>query len=216
MHEPCLPGVDRPGGASEWAELVPAVPAEWFLRPESACGIHGVGHTRRVGVHVLRLCAALDVPDAARDLALAAARCHDLGRRHDGVEPEHGAGSVARVRELGLANGLVWAGDLSPAGLELVFFAIRQHSLDDETAHRAARRLAREPDGRGTADGKRHHVAGGPDQGAAALELLWILKDADALDRVRLSLRGDVDPRYFRHPCTAGFVDFAWELLSAI
>ena len=175
--------------AQLWAARVDEVPAAWFLRPDGAYGIHGVGHTRRVCVHVLRLSAALDLPRRLRDLTLTAARWHDLGRTCDGVEPGHGARSVRRVRELGLADELVTAGGLSPADLELVLFAIHHHSLDDDTARRAA------------AD-------------RDAFSVLWLLKDADALDRVRLGGGDGVDPAYLRHPCAAGFIDFAWELYA--
>jgi hypothetical protein len=174
-----------------WAARVGEVPAAWFLRPDGAHGIHGVGHTRRVCVHVLRLSAALDIPRRLRDLTLTAARWHDLGRTHDGVEPEHGAHSVRRVQGLGLADELVATGGLSPGDLELVLFAIRYHSLDDATARRAAA----DPD---------------------ALPLLWLLKDADALDRVRLGGGDGVDPAYLRHPGAASFIDFAWELYALI
>jgi hypothetical protein len=49
-----------------------------------------------------------------------------------------------------------------------------------------------------------------------ALPLLWLLKDADALDRVRLGGEDAVDPAYLRHPAAAGFIDFAWELYALI
>jgi hypothetical protein len=177
--------------ARSWAARVDEVPAAWFLRPDGACGIHGVGHTRRVCVHVLRLSAALDLPRRLRDLTLTAARWHDLGRTCDGIEPEHGARSVRRVRELGLADELVTTGGLTPADLELVLFAIRYHSLDDATARRAA------------AD-------------RDAFTVLWLLKDADALDRVRLGGGDGVDPAYLRHPRAADLIDFAWELYALI
>jgi len=192
--------------ARRWAARVPEVPAAWFLRPDGAHGIHGIGHTRRVCIHVLRLSAALDVPQRLCGLTLTAARWHDLGRTHDGVEPEHGARSVRRVHELGLADEPVAAGDLPPADLELVLFAIRYHSLDDATARRAA--AWRAAAWRAAA----RRAALSPD----ALPLLWLLKDADALDRVRLGGGGDVDPAYLRHPCAAEFIDFAWELYALI
>jgi len=42
--------------------------------------------------------------------------------------------------------------------------------------------------------------------------LTALLKDADGLDRVRLY--DAPDPAYFRHPFTAEYIDFAWELLD--
>jgi len=105
------------------------------------------------------------------------------------------------VRELGLADERVSAGDLSPADVELVLFAVRHHSLDDDHGRRAARRLHQ-----GAATASR--------AGDAALDLLWLLKDADALDRVRLGGGDGVDPRYLRLPCSAALIDFAWELYA--
>jgi len=45
-----------------------------------------------------------------------------------------------------------------------------------------------------------------------ALSVFQVLKDADALDRVRL---GDLDPSYLRFPESLERVDIAWELLAA-
>ncbi len=42
--------------------------------------------------------------------------------------------------------------------------------------------------------------------------LTALLKDADGMDRVRLYEAPD--PAYFRHPFTADYIDFAWELLA--
>ena len=38
-----------------WARTAPREPAEWFLEPERAEGIHGAGHIRRVHVLADRL-----------------------------------------------------------------------------------------------------------------------------------------------------------------
>ena len=46
----------------------------------------------------------------------------------------------------------------------------------------------------------------------AALRVFRVLKDADALDRVRL---GDLDVSYLRFPESVQRVDRAWELLAA-
>jgi hypothetical protein len=206
-------GSHLPPDARAWAQLAPEVAPEWFLWPERADGIHGVGHIRRVYIHVLRLGAELGWSDGPRRLALQAALWHDLGRTHDGVEPAHGARSVERVQELGLADELVAAGDLSPAGLELVLFAIHHHSLDDEGARRAAEAMAAREGCAGEAMADREDMGAAAFDPSAALDVLWLLKDADALDRVRLGW-GDIDPRYLRLPPTAGLVDFAWELLA--
>jgi len=53
------------------------------------------------------------------------------------------------------------------------------------------------------------HSQGEPPADHPHRRLMALLKDADGLDRVRL---GDLDPRYFRHPQTAGMVEFAQAL----
>ena len=45
------------------------------------------------------------------------------------------------------------------------------------------------------------------------LRVFRVLKDADALDRVRL---GDLDPSYLRYEVSRESVDRAWELLREI
>jgi hypothetical protein len=196
---------------TEWLRRAPRVPPEWFVLPERATGVHGAGHVRRVCVHALRINEALELPDRECRMALTAALWHDIGRRDDGVEPEHGAGSVQRVRALGLADAVLADGRLSPADLELVLFAVHYHSLNDEAARRAAAGLG------GMAGGPRRRLTEAPRRRPTdALRLLWVLKDADALDRVRIGFGGDLDPGYFRYPCTTALVAFAWQLYAAL
>ena len=166
------------------------VPAEWFLHP--SC-LHGASHTQRVHLHARRLVHELRWPEADIRVVLSAALWHDIGRRDDGADPEHGARSAARVEELGLHAFL------AEADARLVLFAIRYHCRDDE--HGALR-------------------AAGQDDPERALRILWLLKDADALDRVRLGAPGaeawEVDSTTLRHRCTPGMIDFAVKLLHAL
>jgi len=52
-----------------------------------------------------------------------------------------------------------------------------------------------------------------PVSAESALRVFRLLKDADALDRVRL---GDLDVNYLRFPVSHARVDRAWELLREI
>jgi hypothetical protein len=182
-----------------WAARAPRVPPEWF-RHESR--LHGVGHTQRVHIHAQRLAEVLDWPEDDARLALRSALVHDIGRRHDGPDPWHGASSAMRAERLGLVD------DLSPAELDLVLFAVKYHSRSDG---RAVARLDRwaAPQGRAGEDGE------GLDP-CRALRILWLLKDADALDRVRLPLDEGADPRLLRHPETVALLPFAGELYTAL
>ena len=173
--------------AGAWAGLAAEVPAEWFAH---FSWLHGVRHTQRVYIHARRLVRELCWPEAGALVALSAALWHDIARVDDDWDPGHGALSAARVVELGLQESL------PEADAQLALFAIRYHCLDD--GHGSLR-------------------AAGHDDPEPALRILWLLKDADALDRVRLGGGADkVDPSALCHDSTRAMVGFAEELLSAM
>ena len=157
----------------------------WFERPSS---IHGISHVRRVLIHAQAIASARDIdPDWFESLVLAAA-WHDIGRKHDGREPEHGPNSVAKAKALGLGHGV------DPLVLTRTFFAMEWHSVSDYHAL----------DHAATVDPKARPEIG------TMLRVLWLLKDADGLDRVRIQ---DLDPSQLRYEESLKFVDRAWELL---
>jgi hypothetical protein len=82
------------------------------------------------------------------------------------MEPRHGFRSVQRADQLGLFDTLL------PGDADLVRFAITWHSR---------------PDGRAVAASAKSPKLHAPAERERALRILWLLKDADALDRVRLS-----------------------------
>ena len=171
---------------TSWAAQAPEVPEEWFRHSSE---LHGVRHTQRVHIHARRLASLLEWPAADTHLLLQAALWHDIGRRHDGFEPEHGGNSVLRARELGLTQ------NLSAAEAALIEFAMRQHSLEDARGEEAADALS-EPE--------------------CALAILRLLKDADALDRVRLPAFQWPRPEMLHHRCTVDSIEFAQGLLEAL
>jgi hypothetical protein len=181
--------------AAFWLGRAPHVPGDWFTRRSS---LHGVAHTQRVHIHAQRLTGLLDRPLPESALVLRAALWHDIGREGDGVEPVHGLLSAARADELGLLA------QLTPPDAAVVRFAIERHSLGDAGAGERAASLAAASDpARRLTDPER------------ALRVLWLLKDADALDRVRLGAGERPDPRQLRYRETAGLVEFADALLAA-
>jgi len=151
----------------------------WFTRPGS---IHGLSHTRRVLIHAAAIAASVPMDDDEFESLVLAIAWHDIGRTHDGWDREHGAKSVARIAELGLAEGI------EDPILARIRFAVELHSTYDELAAERAARL--------------------PEQ-ESLLRVLWVLKDADGLDRVRIA---DLDPRQLRHSVSRTVVDRAWEL----
>ena len=226
----------RDGDARAWAALAPNVPDDWFVHPSR---LHGVRHTQRVHVHAQRLTSELRWDDADTRLVLSAALWHDIGRTNDGEDPRHGAQSAARVLELGLpdapdagmtpaaegapvttqalatAQALSTAPALATAEADIVLFAIVHHCLRDEDAREAVtwwhaarlRGATRRPGAARPADEARRLA-----QPERALRILWLLKDADALDRVRLQRWEEADPTMLRHPQTATLLPFADEL----
>jgi hypothetical protein len=182
--------------AAVWATRVPDVPECWFAR---ASTLHGVRHTQRVHVHAERLAGTLGWSEADTHLVLGAALWHDIGRTHDDVDPGHGALSAARAVEKGRVRSL------APSDAEIVLFAIRCHSLSDASAEAEALKRGRERGGNGV-----RRLA----EPERALDVLWLLKDADALDRVRLAPWEAADPRQLRHPASEKLLKFAAALLQ--
>ena len=150
-------------------------------------------------VHAQRLLERLVWTEADGELVLRAALWHDIGRYGDGVEPGHGASSVARADELGLAAGL------APADAAVVRFAILRHSLPDHGAPELAAQLA-------TSEDRARRLA----EPQRALRVLWLLKDADALDRIRLGFGECADPRQLRHKETIALIPFATALYTEL
>ncbi len=189
--------LDAGAEAAAWAARAPHVARRWFAYPSE---LHGVSHTRRVHIHAQRLTRELAWAELDARLALTAALWHDIGRTHDGEDPGHGGVSALRAVRFGLTDAL------APADADVVLFAVTFHCLPDELGEREAphwHEEARPGDSR-RAEPERN------------LRILRLLKDADALDRVRLGPWEAADPRQLRHPQTARQLPFAAELFHAL
>jgi HD superfamily phosphodiesterase len=156
---------------------------QWFEHPST---IHGLSHTRRVLIHAHAIAGSVGLEPAEFEALVHAVAWHDIGRTHDGHDPEHGAKSVARIARLGLARGI------HRQILARVLFAIELHSTHDEAAVERAAALD---------DAERRSF----------LRVIWTLKDADGLDRVRIH---DLDPSQLRFPVSRERVELAWKLLE--
>lgn len=165
-------------------------------------------HTQRVHIFAQRLTEELcwSAPDTR--LALCAALWHDIGRVHDGVDPWHGSRSADRAVALGLTDVL------SADETDVVLFAVACHAHSDRYAAKAAGAGPGRHEPRPGAERRRRPPRPGDPQ--RALRILWLLKDADALDRVRLSVWESTDPAQLRHPETVALLPFAAELYGLL
>lgn len=141
--------------------------------------LHGQLHVARVIIHGFALLSALGLREEAPRL-WSAAYLHDLARTHDGRCQRHGADAVRRLATMPEMRALFQRGGLADTDTEAVATAVTYHCTREELS-------ARHPHYRLTA----------------------LLKDADALDRVRL---GDLNPDFLRFQPTRRLMGFAQAL----
>lgn len=125
--------------------------------------LHGVNHTRRVAFNVLLLTNKLKSFNR-RDtqILLTIAKYHDIGRLNDGVDDSHGERSafiLSKTNELK---------DYDEEEKELIYFVIKEHSLNNK---------------QNSIDIDNLPIS----KKARYKKFLSLFKDADKLDRVRLS-----------------------------
>jgi len=146
-----------------------------------ASTIHGQAHVSRVMVHAFRLIEATGWTEEAPRL-WAAVYLHDLARMHDGVCYRHGGDAMKKFETLPRVRELFARGGVSDDDYPIIHTAVVHHSIPKEL--------------------ERDH---------AHWRLTSLLKDADALDRVRI---GDLDPGYLRNSQARGMVCFAQRLFE--
>ena len=144
-------------------------------------GIHGVLHTQRVLKHSILLAGMNNLSSLEKNILYTAVAYHDIGRTCDGIDPAHGLEGWKKAKRL----GLIKMQDMSHTAI--MRYVITNHSLDDDCIHK-------------------HQDGQCPDTAKLYLQLM---KDADALDRVRIN---DLDERYLRNQYSKSLVHFAQEL----
>ena len=143
--------------------------------------IHGIGHIERVLFFGGLIAMGNECNEADTRLLLTACSYHDIGRWDDSLDDDHGRRSSEKLPEVIC---------LPPDDMAIVQAAIYAHSVNDVHMEEIIRNY-------GIYDKQR------------ALQIARMLKDADALDRVRVL---DLDPSFLRFPCSCKYVDFAYEL----
>ncbi len=139
----------------------------WFHNPT---GIHALSHTKRVLLLSMLIAYLEKYDDEDRNILCLASIYHDIGRKNDGYDPEHGIASYDKI----IAEQLP-ALDNQP-DQEILRFLVQNHAIPDQSAYKKLNHYD-------LADVER------------TIKLFDAFKDADGLDRVRLK---DLNPEYLR------------------
>lgn len=140
--------------------------------------IHGINHIERVLLFGGLIAMDNNCDEEDIKLLLTACSYHDIGRIDDSLDDDHGKRSSEKL------PGVI---SMDGEDLKIVQAAIQAHSIDDRKMEETIANYM-------ITDKNK------------ALRIAKMLKDADALDRVRVS---DLDPKYLRFPCSLNYVDFA-------
>ncbi len=146
--------------------------------------IHGIGHIERVLLFGGLIAMKNHCNEADTRLLLTACSYHDIGRIDDSLDDYHGKRSSEKLPQII---------SLNPDEMAIVQAAIYAHSINDVLMEDTIANF-------GIYDKPR------------ALSIAKMLKDADALDRVRVM---DLDPRFLRFNCSNQYVNFAYKLYKA-
>ena len=148
---------------------------------DCSLALHNAAHARRVLIHSAVLSAVNTISYSDRRILFTAAIYHDIGRTTDVADTTHGFRSWIKYRAL--KNKPYLEDDYSKA----VRLLIVGHCLDDERALQLDHGNCNEQ----------------------YKTLLFLLKDADALDRVR---NKKLDTRFLRNQYSPSLVPFATQL----
>ncbi len=143
--------------------------------------IHGIAHIERVLLFGGLIAMENHCNEADTRLLLTACSYHDIGRIDDSKDDAHGSRSSSMLPDVIM---------LAPEDMRIVQAAIHAHSPNDE-------HMAQIIASYGVKDTER------------AFYIARMLKDADALDRVRVD---DLDTKYLRFDASKKYDTFAYSL----
>lgn len=152
--------------------------------------IHGARHIERVAIHTFLICLLEEIPHDWLKICIAAAEYHDIGRFDDTENPFHGLYGANKLQKCSIPLNC-----FTETEQEMIRFLVAGHSVDDMRAEEFFRHLFR------ISENEKNNV----------LKMLAILKDADALDRFRLTLHS-LDPRFLRNKSAKRLIRFALDL----
>lgn len=131
--------------------------------------VHGKNHTRKVNFFALAIAQKIGLTERDTEILLTAVQNHDIGRKNDYEDTEHGSNSVKRI----IKEDKGRFENYTEEEVELIEFIISEHSKPSN-------------------ENKRDLEENVPEDKRQRYKLLLdCMKDADKLDRVRI---GDLDP----------------------
>ena len=148
--------------------------------------IHGISHNERVALLACYIGIQEGLNDEELRLVLETAKYHDIGRGFEGNHGQYSTNIIDRNKEYIFPN-------LNDDEINIIKALCHGHSVDDKRYEEIAELY-----------------------GIKNIEkfkrLLDIVKDADALDRVRLPRFGQLDEKYLRTETSKRIIDFSREL----
>ena len=174
-------------------------------------GIHGISHNNRVAILAMLIAQGegifeKDEDNRAKDILLTAAYYHDIGRKKGIITDNWGTHAENSVRKVGKMNLKHANGEpYSDKDMNILKALIRAHEGLDNEMDGVCDRFKIE-------GSKREEVK----------RLMGILKDADALDRVRTDINfpivmmTDLKPQYLRTNTSKRLLDASYQLEEVV
>lgn len=169
---------------SIFQDVMSDIKEEFFINDS----IHGIAHNERVALLACYIGIKENLNSEELRIVLEAAKYHDIGRGFEGNHGQYSAIIIDRNKEHIFPN-------LSNDEINIIKALCHGHSVDDKKYEEVARLY-----------------------GIKNIEkfkrLLDVVKDSDALDRVRLPRFGGLDERYLRTETSKRIIDFSKELFK--
>lgn len=162
---------------------------EWYLEPKIIDGIHGTRHAIRVSIYAYALAIRLGLPEATCNVVALAGLLHDVRRKDDKGDPEHGSRCAEWFRNYCHCIDLVQP--LTDAERTTIGTAIGFHELAYDQII-------------------------GTSEYVRSKGMIDVLKTADALDRYRLpKLNWWIDDAFLKMKPSEEFKAFSFDLVVA-
>lgn len=170
-------------------------------------GIHGISHSNRVAILSILIAQqegifADDSTNRAKDILISAAYIHDIGRKKGPIVVNNGPHAKSSAKKINK--------------MDLKFLNGKEYSKEDKRMLQAIVEAHEAKDKDMEAICKKYKVS--IDKIDYIKKIMIILKDADALDRVRLDInlpfmmKTDLDPDYLRTNSSKQLINASYEL----